>query len=216
VVNLKSAPGERYSYSNIGYEILGDVVAKASKGTFEDFVAITIFRPLGMTSSTFLLAGVPRDRLTVPCVLSKDGLYVPAKDFPYHRAHAPSSTLYSNVADMLRWLRANINEGELDGRRILGARAVREMLTDGVARSLPPTTPIRSIQHLGWSTLVLDGVSVHGHSGHDTGFRSMMVFTPQERAAVVIMTNGDAENVKVDQLGLQLLGMTVGKDWSRF
>jgi CubicO group peptidase (beta-lactamase class C family) len=149
-------------------------------------------------------------------VRSKEGLYVPAKYFPYHRAHAPSSTLYSNVADMLRWLRANLNEGELEGRRMLGAKTLREMLSDGVERPLPPSTPIRSIQHLGWSTLVLDGISVHGHGGHDIGFRSMMVFAPQARAAVVIMTNGDADNVKVDQLGLQLLGMAVGKDWSGF
>jgi CubicO group peptidase (beta-lactamase class C family) len=216
LLSLKSAPGEKYSYSNIGYEIVGDVIAKASRGTFEEFVATTIFRPLRMSSSTFLLAAVPRDRLTVPCVRSKEGLYEPAKYFPYHRAHAPSSTLYSNVADMLRWLWANINEGELEGRRMLGAKAVRERLSGGVERSLPPNTPIRSIQHLGWSTLVLDGISVHGHSGHDTGFRSMMVFAPQARAGVVIMTNGDAENVKVDSLGLQLLGMAAGKDWSGF
>jgi CubicO group peptidase (beta-lactamase class C family) len=215
-VKLKSAPGEKYSYSNIGYEILGDVIAKASRRTFEEFVATTIFRPLNMSSSTLLLAAVPRERLTVPCVRSEGGLYIPAKHFPYNRAHAPSSTLYSNVGDMLRWLRANINEGELDGRRILGAEAFREMLSEGVERALPPNTPLRSIQHLGWSTLILDGISVHGHGGHDTGFRSMMVFAPQARAGVVVMTNGDAENVKVDNLGLELLGIVVGKDWSRF
>jgi hypothetical protein len=44
----------------------------------------------------------------------------------------------------------------------------------------------------------------------------MMVFAPQARAGVVIMTNGDADDVKVDNLGLQLLGMAVGKDWSSF
>jgi CubicO group peptidase (beta-lactamase class C family) len=79
------------------------------------------------------------------------------------------------------------------------------MLTDGVERRLPPGTPVRSFQNLGWSTLVVDGTAVHGHGGHDRGFRSMMVFAPAERAAVVVMTNGDGDDVKIDGLGLQLL-----------
>jgi hypothetical protein len=44
----------------------------------------------------------------------------------------------------------------------------------------------------------------------------MMVFAPTPRAGVVIMTNGDAENVNVDSLGLELLGIVLGKNWSQF
>jgi CubicO group peptidase (beta-lactamase class C family) len=83
-VKLKSAPGEKHSYSNIGYEILGDVIAKASRRTFEEFVMSTIFRPLRMTSSTFLLTAVPRERLALPCVRSEGGLYRLARHFPYN------------------------------------------------------------------------------------------------------------------------------------
>jgi CubicO group peptidase (beta-lactamase class C family) len=211
-VKLRAAPGEKYTYSNIGYEILGDVIAKSSGRTFEAFVADTIFRPLGMSSSTLLLAEVPRERLATPCVRPPGGVFVRATHFPYNRAHAPSSTLYSTVSDMLRWLQANLS-GELEGRGIVSAQGFRAMFSDGVERS---NAPIRSIQNIGWSTLILDRISVHGHGGHDRGFRAMMVFAPMPRAGVVIMTNGDAEDVKVDSLGLELLGIVLGKNWAHF
>lgn len=209
-LTLIGPPGEKYAYSNIGYEILGDVIAKTSGRSFEAFMADTVFRPLGMNSSTFLLPEVPRGRLAVPSVRNEGGAFVRARHFPYNRAHAPSSTLYSTARDMVRWLETNLAGGVLHGNRILGSDAFYTMFSGGVERA---STPIRSIQNLGWSTLVLDGISVHGHGGHDAGFRSMMVFAPEARAAVVVMTNGDAQDVKVDSLGLELLGIVVGKDW---
>lgn len=178
-IRLQSAPGEKYAYSNIGYEILGDVIAKASGRTFEEFLSETVFRPLDMKSTTFLLADVPRDHLAQPCVHGEGRAFVLANHFPYNRVHAPSSTLYSNVDDMVRWLRASLGRGELDGKRVLGADAFVSMLSDGLERTLPPGAPVRSVQHLGWSTLVIDGIVVHGHGGHDKGFRSMMVFAPR-------------------------------------
>jgi CubicO group peptidase (beta-lactamase class C family) len=85
-VKLRAAPREKYAYSNIGYDILGDVIAKSSGRTFEACVADTIFRPLGMSSSTLLLADVPRERLATPCVRAQAGVFVRAKHFPYNRA----------------------------------------------------------------------------------------------------------------------------------
>ena len=212
-VGLRSAPGEKYAYTNIGYEVLGDVIAKASGRPFETYMADAVFRPLFMTSSTFMLPEVPRERLAMPSVRDSSGLFVATTHFPYNRIHAPSSTLYSTVDDMLRWLRANLRGGELDGHRILTADGYRVLFSEGVERS---KGPIRSVQDLGWSTLILDGITVHGHGGHDRGFRASMLFAPQADGAVVVMTNGDADNVKVDSLGLQLLGIVVGRDWSGF
>ena len=48
------APGERFQYSNIAYEILGDVVAKVSGASFENDVHRNILQPLGMRDSTLL------------------------------------------------------------------------------------------------------------------------------------------------------------------
>src|SRR5262249_35326787 len=45
-------PGERFDYSNLGYKILDEVVARASGKSFSDFMRAEIFWPLGMTHTS--------------------------------------------------------------------------------------------------------------------------------------------------------------------
>jgi CubicO group peptidase (beta-lactamase class C family) len=52
-------PGAQFAYSNIAYEVLGDVIAKASGQSFEAYIRDHILQPLGMDQSTFLRAEVP-------------------------------------------------------------------------------------------------------------------------------------------------------------
>src|SRR5262245_4937625 len=52
---LEFPPGARFKYSNMAFEILGDVVAKRSGETFDDYVQRHILTPLGMKDSTLLV-----------------------------------------------------------------------------------------------------------------------------------------------------------------
>ena len=72
-----------------------------------------------MKSSTLLLSEARPEWLTAGRVLDSRDEPVVSSVFPYNRAHSPSSNLHSNVADMARWAVANLDRGELDGRRIL-------------------------------------------------------------------------------------------------
>ena len=51
---LLAAPGEKYAYSNVAFEVLGDVIAKVSGQTFEAYVKAHLLDPLEMHDSTFL------------------------------------------------------------------------------------------------------------------------------------------------------------------
>jgi CubicO group peptidase (beta-lactamase class C family) len=119
-LSLIAAPGEKFQYSNMAFEILGDVIAKVSGESFESYMQRNILRPLGMKHSTLLLREANQKLLTTPHLPGESGAVV-SKVFPYNRAHAPSSTLYSNIDDMNRWAMANLNRGELNGKRILKA-----------------------------------------------------------------------------------------------
>src|SRR5690606_393049 len=50
---LEFAPGERMSYSNSGYLVLGWVIEKVSGESYETFVQTNIFKPLGMKDSGY-------------------------------------------------------------------------------------------------------------------------------------------------------------------
>jgi len=114
---LDFTPGEKQSYSNAAFDILVDVIAKVSGMTFEDYVKQNIFQPVGMINSTFYHPEVSSNLATKGHVLG-DSLYVVVSDvYPYNRRHAGSSTLNSNVEDMLRWAEVNLNKGVINGKR---------------------------------------------------------------------------------------------------
>jgi len=62
-IPFSNVPGVAYEYSNYGFAILGRVVARASGMPYADYVAASILRPLGMTSTTLSPAAVPPSRL---------------------------------------------------------------------------------------------------------------------------------------------------------
>ena len=115
---LLSSPGNGWHYSNMAFDVLGDVIAKSSGSSFEEYAKANILEPLGMNHSSFNYRKIDKKLRTTGHVGN------PAKVsdvYPYNRRHAPSSTFNSSVAQMIRWMQVNLNRGELNGRRILKA-----------------------------------------------------------------------------------------------
>jgi len=186
-LRLLSDPGTRYAYSNIAYEVLGDMVAKASGVSFEEYVARDILRPLGMTHSSLLVREIDPAMLADGHVLDERGEIVVSAVFPYNREHAPSSTMYSNVRELACWAAANLAGGELAGSRIVDATSHAAMLQAlTVAHS-----EYHSSVGISWFQWPYRGRRVVAHSGGDTGFSSMFVFVPQAGIAAFAMANTD-------------------------
>jgi CubicO group peptidase (beta-lactamase class C family) len=62
-IPFSTAPGTAYEYSNYGFAILGQIVGRVSKRPYADYMRDNILRPLGMTSTTYLVNEVPADRI---------------------------------------------------------------------------------------------------------------------------------------------------------
>ncbi len=181
-------PGERHSYSNKAFDILADVVARTSGKTFEAYVKDHIFKPLGMKDSTFLKKEVPAELENAPHLVKDIRSYRPAVSeiYPYNRRHAPSSTLHSNVTDMLRWAMANMNGGVLEGKRVLKAETHANML---IPRARFPQFYGNTGIGLGWFLGEHRGETRIGHGGSDVGFRAQLFMLPEKSMAVVTMGN---------------------------
>ncbi|MBI2424643.1 MAG: beta-lactamase family protein [Candidatus Hydrogenedentes bacterium] len=179
---LLSAPGEKHRYSNIGYEILGDLIAKASGETFEAYVTQHILRPLGMKTSTLMMPEADPALLTTPHRV-RGGAAQVSKTFPYNREHAPSSTLLSSAHELARWAMLHLNQGELDGVRILKAETARRMMQ--------PLEPKFENAGISWFLGEYKGLRTVGHSGGDVGFRCHLMLVPEAALGIVVLTNGD-------------------------
>jgi CubicO group peptidase (beta-lactamase class C family) len=185
-LKLDFAPGERFQYSNMAFEILGDVIAKVSGESFDDYVQRHILAPLGMKDSTLLVKQADPKLLAWGHELDETGATFPSKVYPYNRIHSPSSNLHSNVLDMTRWAIANMNRGELDGVRILKASTYDVMWKPaGELRGKPSPAGIS------WFLDEYRGNKMISHDGGDTGFLTGLAMLPEKKIAVVWMTNAE-------------------------
>ncbi|WP_308634939.1 serine hydrolase domain-containing protein [Paenibacillus silvisoli] len=204
---LRSEPGAAFAYSNIGYEILGEVIAKVSGMSFEQYMKTSVLEPAGMRSSSFLKREV-ETRIAVSHVLGGPagiGVQV-SKVFPYNRAHGPSSTLYTNAEDMCRYMLMHVNRGLAEnGERILQPDSYEMMWRPHAETGYGPD---KTHVGLGWFLGEHNGSRILSHSGWDTGFLSHLLLLPDDGIAISVMTNCDY--LWLDSVTLPILDVVRG------
>lgn len=200
-------PGSKFRYSNMAFEVLGDLVAKVSGVSFEDYVDTHILRPLGMRSSTLLIKKADQARLAAGHTRGKDGVVRLIEHYPYNRAHTPSSNLHSNVVDMARWAMANINRGELNGHRIFKSSTYDVMWKPAVEAGG------RGSVGISWFLSDQNGQQAVFHGGGDDGFLTYLILVPARKTGVVVMSNCDCAPIgKIWQQALSVALRTDDKD----
>ncbi|NQX54453.1 beta-lactamase family protein [Pedobacter panaciterrae] len=180
---LLSTPGQDFSYSNMAYDVLAEVISIVSGVVFEDYMQIHIFKPCGMTHTTFLGPETNSSLQTSPHYLGDKGRIVPSPVYPYNRVHAGSSTLHSNVEDMLLWLGMLMNGGKLNGHQVISKENLQLML------STQHKFDTQSGMGLGWFIEMREGKTFISHGGSDVGYSTYMAIIPQEKTAIILMSN---------------------------
>jgi CubicO group peptidase (beta-lactamase class C family) len=182
-------PGEKFTYSNMAFEVLGDLIAKVSGQSFADYVKEHILQPLDMNDSSILIRDVDPALLANGHVKGWFGRTRVTKHYAYNRSHGPSSCLYSNVVDMSRWAIANMNRGELEGRRILDELSYELLWTPAIegVRVSGDNRPV----HIGLSWFLSEraGNQIVSHGGRDTGYRANFVLYPDVGGAIILLSN---------------------------
>ena len=203
---LIADPGERFSYSNIAYNALGDVIAKVSGRSFESCMREEILIPSGMPGSSFLLADLSTDSLAVPH-LRTPAMSVNPLGHPYHRADAPSSFLYATIEDMCHWGITHLNRGTYCGQSILSPASYERMwapVSDwGAGRP-----SMYEDMALGWTLGHFEGEKTISHGGMGFGWSAFFFILPEKNCAAAILCNEEsfARNRTVRAVGDTLLG----------
>lgn len=197
-----AAPGERFIYSDLNFMLLGEIVERVSGLPLDRFAAERIFEPLGMHETIFRppaeLAGriAPTEAcagLEWPCsaaaaaaAMLRGTVHDPtARRMGGVAGHAG---LFSTAADLARFGRMLLEDGALDGVRVLAPLTV--------ARMTSPATPagMRDVRGLGWD--IDSSYSANrgdlfpvGSFGH-TGFTGTSIWVdPSSRTFVVFLSN---------------------------
>ena len=126
--------GAKWQYSQSGINAMGRVVEVVGGKPFEQFVEERIFKPLGMTDTTFYPTKEQVARLATSYRL-EGGSLLPAEIFIFagrdlserDRTPLPNGGLFSTAADYGRFCQMLLRGGELDGKRILKPDSVKEL-----------------------------------------------------------------------------------------
>jgi len=182
---LRSAPGRVFEYSDLGYLLLGEVVAQATGTTLDAFASKVLFTPLGMRDTHFFVAPSDLPR-TAPTELRNEQVIRGVVDDP--RAFrlggvAGHAGLFSTAADVGRFARMLLNDGELSGVRVLQAQSVRSMTLPRPAGSAVRTLgfDVHSPYDHGRGLLFSDSALGHG------GYTGTSLWIDRERDVYVVL-----------------------------
>ena len=168
-----AGPGDFYHYSNLGFALLGEAVARLRGASWWDVVSRELLEPLGMTRTTYLPAAPHAQGLSVDH-FAETLTQEPHQDT---RGMAPAGQAWSTVADLARWADF-LATGHPD---VLARTTLDEMAT---AQSPGYGLGLRLID--------LDGRPLTGHTGSMPGFLASLFVDRETRRGSVLMTNAFA------------------------
>jgi CubicO group peptidase (beta-lactamase class C family) len=214
-VDVIHEPGERWSYCNSGFVLLGRVVECVTGQPYDRALRSLVLDPIGDTSTRFRPEQMVPMRVAVGHVNDPETgeLVVGPFGTSAHMA-AAGSVAVSTAADVLRFLRMHLDGGvALDGSRVLTGETAALMQQPQVA-CVPAGRKDR--WGLGWMLGTLtDGQRTIGHGGSAAAQVSALEVVPDQRVAVVVLTNaagGGALGPKVVDHVLQALVGAVTSD----
>ena len=177
---LDFEPGTKWQYSNTGYVIAGAIAEKVSGKSLLTLLNERIFVPLGMHSVLDIdqgrltdadATGYRRFALAPPRLAPKEG-----KGWLF-----AAGELAMTAEDLARWDLALI-DGRVPGPDVVGELATETLLTSGVGTGYG----------LGVGLALEGDHRVLSHGGEVSGFTAMNRVYPDDRAAIVVLTNQDA------------------------
>ncbi|MGE5609158.1 MAG: serine hydrolase domain-containing protein, partial [Bacillota bacterium] len=180
---LNFPPGERYAYSNTNYHLLVMIIRKLTGQWYGDFLKDRIFTPLGMSNTRIMSHSA-----IIPNRVSgyhwrdsafRNGDFVAESVLAYG-----GGGIVSTATDMAKWASA------FESEKLLKKATIEQAWTPAKLNSGKA-----SAYGLGWATEPVDGHRGVGHGGgHMTGFTSYLSIYPDDRLAVVVLTNSTSAN----------------------
>ena len=175
---LAFQPGEKWSYSNLGYVTLGILIHKVTGESWGDFLQQRVFAPLGMKHTRVISEADIIPNRAAGYVLKNGALKNQQWVSPTVNNTADGS-LYFTVEDLAKWDEA------LEARKLVNRTGYEQMWTP-VKLNNSTTAPYG----FGWRIARTDsGHSVIEHGGAWQGFASYIVRYPEERLTVAVLCN---------------------------
>lgn len=184
---IRTIPGEKYSYSNIGYGILGFAMERAASQSFMELVNSKLFEPLGMSNSTFILSDNQMKHMTKGYQQIRDSddfdFEQPTSDHSGRGYKVPNGGIYTTLEDLSKYVIALSDQSDIYSSEV---SSLIYSYPDGVSTS--PENEL-NVYGLGLNMdITKDGeILSAGHGGSVAGYTAWMRFSPATGHGIIVL-----------------------------
>jgi CubicO group peptidase (beta-lactamase class C family) len=210
----------KYDYDNNLYIVAGEVVAKASGISWEDFIEQRIMQPLGFKSSAASITRL-KDRSNSIRPHAPVNGKVETIDIDWSETANAAGGIWSNIIDESKWVILQMNHGKYGDslkQKLFSDEVHEEMWsaqTNIGARAFPPYNTHFAAYGLGWFLSDVKGYKQVTHTGGLAGIVTQVVMIPEINLGIIVFTNqqsGAAFSAISNTIKDGYLGVT-GYDW---
>lgn len=182
---LFGEPGKIYSYSSPGFWLAGYVIEETGGKPYSDMMDELLFQPLGMRRTTFRPLVAMTYPLAIGHAAASDGLPAIIRPAYNNVAQWPAGSIFSSTNDLARFVVALLSDGRLDNAQVLSPSLFKNL--SGKHTLIPGETN----GYYGYGLLNFEerGVRLVMHGGFSRGYGSMIQMAPEQRFAVIVLTN---------------------------
>lgn len=175
---LSFSPGERFSYSNSNYVLLGVLIEAVSGLSYAEYLQVNVFGPLGMTGSGY--GGSRITAIDEARGYRNAAQHVTAKDLDMSIPFA-AGALVSTVGDLEIWGQTYLDQ------TLLSSETYGALFIEGG-------------YGLGWANSRFGGKAANWHDGAINGFSTMIALFPEQSAMVILLSNVEGEGDKLRRI----------------
>lgn len=180
----------KYDYDNLLYIVAGEIVARVSGLTYDEFIENRIFKPLGMTKTAASWYRLKDKSNVIDGHAPYEGKLLPV-GLSFGEVANAAGGVYSNITDMSKWVMTMINGGKY------GENLAQRLFSPAIAKELwTPQTIISggnpasfSSYGLGWFLSNVNGQFQATHTGGLSGIVTQVTILPEMKLGIIVLTN---------------------------
>ena len=190
-VDLSNTVGVEYSYQNVVYSVIGEVIHSATGKSFEQEMKKRIFDPLNMTDASLDYNSITKNANRAWPHRIRYGKWRPTSITNTYYNVAPAGGINASISDMANWMIALLgNRPDVIHPETLEQVFTPEVKAPSKNRNYGRTQRLSSSYYgLGWRILYYPNDTLVYHGGYVNGFRSEVAINPKERIAVCLLAN---------------------------
>ena len=203
-----SVPGTEYSYSNIGYALLGAALERVAGQPYVEWERSHVFKPLGMDRTRFEIDPTIASDVAVGYEVNADGTlddHTATQEARDGRGYkVPNGAIFTTVDDLARFVAFELSRGP-------DSVLARSVLDDAFEGLVATDRDLETGYGLGFMAKSRDGYAFLGHNGSVAGYRACMYYDRGMKVGVVVFRNVGGGKQNADRLAVDILSQLAAK-----